>query len=326
MAYQEYAITTLDDVPALAIAFAVAAGWNANNGGIRHPTINAGSPGGDTYEFVTEENALIKDLICRSQSFAASRQARIRNPVHAQAASPYAGFRLAPTKLFLIGGVNPQPYLAVVVQFGFNLYRHLYLGYVEKQGTYSGGLIVSACNGPMDPDTRDRSYRYWYSNSYLFSAQQQTLGQSKQGGMSVEGDWKEFRAKGAAGGESTMRTGLYDGTEVMGGFNDGIADILVQKARAPLAGAIVLVPCTIYAPRFIGNDYRLRPLGRAAGVRMCSLAELEPEGSSQIASETWHHFAAISKQTDTVNLFPPGGNSRWPFSETSYLLGYAYKG
>jgi len=146
VAYQEYSITTLDDVPALVRSFAANMGWNVVGGNLRHPNYDGAGPGGLAFEIYTVSNALNHDLFFRCTTDP-SRSARIRGPIWSTTVAPFSGYKVAPTKLFLIGMLDPEPYIAVVVEFGYNLYRHLYLGYMEKQGTYGGGSVLGACTG-----------------------------------------------------------------------------------------------------------------------------------------------------------------------------------
>lgn len=330
MAYQEYSITTLDDVPALVRSFAANMGWNVVGGNLRHPNYDGAGPGGLAFEIYTVSNSLNHDLFFRCTTDP-SRSARIRAPIWSTTVTPFTGYKVAPTKLFLIGMLDPEPYIAVVVEFGYNLYRHLYLGYMEKQGTYGGGSVLGACTGVEvsvngTPHFKDKGYLH-----YLFQGHQRMTSASEGGGVEViqadiPNPWRNFRDINGAP-STTLMPNVNDNTCAYGGFGDDLNDNYVYKGKSSIAGANVLVPINCAVVRHIGTDFRLKPIGIPTGVRMINIQEIEPQAQIEVGGDNWYVFAAISKNADAYgNRRPNEEGNRYRISESSYYLGYAYRG
>lgn len=353
MAYQEYAIASLDDIPATVAAFATDLGWNVTYAGgkpvLKHPDyLGDGLPGGPGFQLGVERPSSngqngapnnigyadkFVDLVWRFTTGETTDGAVMRSPLFGNLENRPAPKVLTPTKLFLIGMMSPAPYIAIVVQFGYNLYRHLYMGFMEKEGVYENGAVISAHNGDMNNTNRDRYWLWHGYQQFLFSGFNTWGAVGQNGGVYVDSPtltqkWRRFRSNGMTSNPANFYQQL-NGSEVFGGMRDGQAHAMVTKGKNSFAGAQVLVPMNLFVTRMLADEYRLKPIGRPPGVRMVNIAELEPEAQVEVGGEQWYSFAANSKQNDNYNRrFYQSNDVRSDFvmQETSYNLGYAYRG
>lgn len=326
MAYQEFTISAMADIPVLVADFAAALGWERVGLVLRHPDYGGpGVPGGLAFTLSADANNL------RVTCDAPGNQAYVRQPILTNPGSS-STYNVAPSKLMLIGMMTPAPYVAVVIQFGYNLYRHLYLGFMEKFGNYTGGEVIAGHNGPHIA-INDSGLHWLAKNGThpLFRGGRSSLNtRSNCGGVHViHADnataWRNFRSLGTI--DSTFRpTDMYDGAEATGGLGDSYNDMFVARGVNTLAGASVLAPINLFATQMVTSDVRYIPIGRPAGVRLINIANLDPEAVTTIGAETWRSFAALSKRPDlTMPSWDGGAGSSYRQYETSYNLGYAYR-
>lgn len=332
MAYQEYTITTIADIPSIVASFAANMGWDVAAGPVlRHPNYKGLGPGGLAFALTATISGLNHDLkwTCTTD---ATRSAACRSPIFQFAVTPN-GVTQTPTKLYLIGMLAPEPYIAIVIEYGYNLYRHLYLGYMEKQGVYDGGMCVSAVNGPTLQNFGDYHWLDNRNTQYLFKGHSDsgvTLGDAFRGGVEVIAaenptSWRRFNDKVSAGFAGESQAIGQGNFEVYGGFGDGFNEGYVAKGKNRIAGANILAPINLYISRKITNDWRARGIGRPTGVRMINIDEIDPQATFDVGGETWHSFAARAKDSRLYDArFDTG--SRYRLYETSYFLGYAYRG
>ena len=352
MAYQEYAIASLDDIPATVAAFATDLGWNVTYSGgkpvLRDPDyLGPGLVGGPGFRLGVERppstgsgslngigyaNKFV-DLVWDFSTGETTDKAVMRSPIIGDAQN-YQEPRVAtPTKLFLIGMMTPRPYIAIIVQFGYNLYRHLYMGLMEKQGVYENGAVISAVNGMFRQVNGDGYWLTLEDEQFLFNGFNTWASPGMNGGVMVDSNtltqkWRRFRSNYMNSNPVNWYQQL-NGTEAFGGFRDGQPHAMVTKGKNSYAGAQVLVPMNLMVTRMLTNEFRLKPIGRPPGVRMVNIAELEPEAQVEVGGERWYSFAAISKQNDNYNRRYYLNNNQYSVSrmqETSYNLGYAYRG
>lgn len=333
MAFSEHLITSLADIPPLVHSFATTLGMNVagttGNPVVRHPT----DPAALSFRLSTTSAGVVNELIWTSTTAvgAYTPGSRIRSPIFATDVAPTVGVASAPTKVFLIGMLSPEPYIAIVIEYGFNLYRHLYLGFMEKIGAYTGGEVVSSQNGPVvavaDANT---SLLTKSVKNHMFSARQSLWSPAMGcGGVRVvhadnSVSWRNFYCDENYYGN--IDTAIFDGTEALGGYGDSINDPLVARGINRLAGVDVLTPVNLYTVQPVTGAVRFRPIGRPSGVRLCNIQDIEPQAVNSIGAETWRIFAACSKRDS--DLEPRAGTStavRYRKYESSYYLGIAYR-
>lgn len=337
MAYQEYTITSLADVIPIVSSFGATLGYDVVADVFRHPNYEGAGPGGPGFKLSSTLVGLNEELIwsCVTGEFVGD--SRIRSPILSPALG-VPGVRQTPTKLFLIGMLAPEPYIAIVVQYGYNLYRHLYLGNLEKQGTFTGGAIISAQNGPARP-INSSSTIYWGNNEYteyLFSANHYGTAmpgnlRPNAGGVHVIAadnpvPWRQFKMGGTTTSTFADIWRNFDGAEALGGLRDSVNDQYVPRGKAALAGANVLVPINIVLPRLITNEVRFKPVGIATGIRMLNIQELESEDTVDIAGDTWYSFPALAKNAEIYMVAGGVSSNYYRQFESSYYFGYAYRG
>lgn len=308
MAYQSYNITSLSQIIAHVASFAALQGWTVT--------------GGDTYQHPTLPGAITATL-----SATATELQFLANEAGAPLAKievPYLNLvgAVAPTKLHIFTALLPQPYIALCVEFGFNLYRHLYFGYVEKVGAYNGGEVLAASNHQKQSNSILRENYYETQHQFLFNGHQNRWGSDLAGGVRVShvNNTNLWRTFDETNGTLDQNTEWLD-DKAFGGFKDGSNDGFVAHGQSPFLGANILAPIDLYAPRFPGINPHMVPLGRPAGVRMVNMQNLEPGAQIVVGGQNWRVFAAHSKQD---YIIPAAHVGLYPATETSYYVGYAY--
>lgn len=334
MAYLEQTTTTVTDIPALIASFALARGWTVSGTTITRPG------GGKSFEITASIGGTNnRDHLVYVKDTA--------NPTVNQVwtAMPWInGVYLnplvqTPTKIHLLGNEGafaPEPWIACIIECGYNMYRHIYIGNVVKAGNYTGGELISA-------NMYSRNLRYSLAvgsdsfggdapvHRYLFSARYDTGGLPDSVGMGgvniVHADnAAPFRMfKGPTGPYVQIQ---FDGEGVIGGNADDVSAGLVARGLSDYAGSNILVPVNLFAPDSsqIEEDIKFRPIGYAAGVRMINVSGINPGDSITIGSKIWRVFPEFSRQTETST--PYGASNPlgfyYPF-ETSYMVGLAYE-
>lgn len=337
MAYQEYSINAITDIPAIVSAFASSLGWNVpDTNTLRHPNYEGAGPGGLAFTLTADIDGLNHSLrwTCVTPPYN-TKSAVLRSPIFSTAAAPNVGVTQTPTKLFLISRLDPEPYIAIVVEYGYNLYRHLYFGFMEKIGNYTGGEVIASSNGNVGQTVS--STRFWYDDGgasysgchYLFRRYNNVWTQDASGGVHVEhadnaNKWRHFRRSATITASENWGV-AFDGTDALGGFGDSFNDLYVAKGKNALAGASVLTPINLLVSQPVTGDARFTPIGCPTGVRMINIEELEAQSVAEVGGETWYVFAAHRK-TDDLYTRGPTTTYRYPVSESSYYLGYAYRG
>lgn len=331
MAYSEQTATVITDIPALISAFAEARGWTRSGNTITRPgggrsfTISATIGGTNNREhrlFVTDNAA-------------AARRCWTQLPwVDGVSGNPFV---LVPTKVHLFGNDDPwdeEPWIAAVIECGYNHYRHVYIGNIAKLGNYTGGEIICANLFQFTYSGGSGSVSYESDNNqYLFSARHERTSAANDavGGANIvhadnANPWRIFN-----GPASTNSGTSFNGTEILGGAMDAINSGLVRRGLSDFAGSNILVPVNLYVPDStnFGSDVRFRPVGFCPGVRMVDMRGLEPGESIQVGNQDWRVFPEFSKRSAQSIGYgtsrPDGGaGGYYPPYETSYMVGLAY--
>lgn len=343
MAYSEQITTTVTDIPALIAAFAAARGWSVSGTTITRPG------GGKSFEITAsiggtnnrDHLVYVKDTAAPTANYVWTAMPWFNgvytNPVVQ-----------TPTKVHLLGNdavgspavYDPEPWIACVIECGYNLYRHIYIGNVVKAGNYTGGELISAnmfnrdvrFAGAGGTDSYGDDTTMWNPyHRYLFSARWTGSGLpagAGTGGVNVVHADNDYPFRRFDGPSAYTAQTAFDGTSVIGGASDNVGAGLVAKGLSDYAGSNILVPVNLFIPDsdLIGVDVKFRPIGYAAGVRMINMSGINPGDAIVIGSKTWRAFAEFSRQTETTM---PYGTSNpdgfyYPY-ETSYMIGLAYE-
>jgi hypothetical protein len=314
MAYQNFTVTSLAVIPALVAAFATSNGWTVNSSNpteptFTHPTFGAAVP------FRLKSPAVDKLTFEAASAPSTIPSSTIVSPKLSQGS--FVPLIPPPTVLHVFCAQTPEPHIALVIEYGYNLYRHLYFGYMEKIGGYTGGEVVGAANSTF---TTYPVPFYNITNQYLFGSLQNQFASIESGGVravhaSNPEPWRKFRTSGALS--------AFDNNHALGGYLDGINDGFVQLGKSPFAGGAILTPINLYAVRNPGINVGFAPIGRPSGVRMVNMEDLAPGAQIAVGLENWRVFPAFSKNVSPSGGVPAGGFPYCTF-ESSYYVGYAY--
>jgi hypothetical protein len=315
--YQEIAVSSVADIPAAIASFANTVGWTVSGLNLTRPG------GGDQFTLfhtIAGTNNQLKDVgVMRAADN--THKAYCRSP-RLNGSSGDLPFVPNPSKIHCIGGLTPEPYIGVVIEFGFNLYRHLYIGNMEKLGSYTGGEVFSASNFPDTNSSLAFTINYLnnFSVQNLFSGSHVYEVALNSGGVKVlHADsavtWRKF--KGAVGfGQHLGQT-----TEsVWGGFNDSYNDALLARGKSTYAGAGILVPINSFVARVGGADPYFTMIGRPAGVRLVRMDGIDPSQAIEVGNKVWRCFPQFRKSDSSI----VSRGSWWNATESSYLVGLAY--
>lgn len=324
MAYSQQTITAITDIPALAAAFAVANGWTVNSSTPTQPVFTL--PTADTlgtWRLSASISGYDHTLTWTTVSSAVpTSTANTTSPKLA----PTSGTNPVvptPTKLHMFISPAPatNPYLAIVIEYNTNLFRHLYLGRMERLGDYSNGEIVAGMTGPMTSYSATVGYQDYNCVQYLFQSRSAARANTACGGVRVThadnaNEWRKFL------GYNTGSVTSLPANCVLGGYGDAVNDGYVARGEVPYAGINALVSINLYNAKPITSEMSLIPIGRPPGIRHVNMRNLGPGDSINVGGVQWRVFPAMAKSSETA--MPPGlGN--WRSYETSYYNGYAYR-
>lgn len=228
---------------------------------------------------------------------------------------PYIGNNyVSPTRLHLFGATSGPRYIGAAIEFTPGLYRHLYLGYMEKLGNYGGGEIVSGshwCKGSTSSFS-STSTEHKYPFGGIIGGP--PLGYSMGSMRAVHGELGgEVSLPGwASNGKGSNSFPPPDRT--IGGMGDNILETALEVGVAPLAGSNLLTPINMFRTL---PSARYQPLGRPAGVRMIMIGNIDPAAPISVGGKTWRCFPVFKKG-------PWGGVGNNYSDESSYNIGIAY--
>lgn len=318
--YSSFDITAITDIPTLVNTFAASAGWTVTGSSgspiLTHPTLGGAIP----FQLTAAISSFDHTLAWSSSDGSVTSQAVVLSPkLNGVFATPVVSL---PTKVHLFGNVTPEPFMAIVIEYGFNFYRHLYFGYLQKFGNFTGGEVVSGAGfGSSAANVYPKSYLAGDAQ-YLFSARQNQWAANKSGGVNiVHADnathpWRIFQAPLGANSPLNIPT-----TAAIGGYKDDANDGYLARGKSSFAGTNILVPMTLYSVRQGGNPPVFAPIGVPAGVRLVHMQDIDPGSSIAIGAVSWRCFAAFRKNnSETVTRVGTG----WGADETSSWVGYAY--
>ena len=231
-----------------------------------------------------------------------------------------------PTKLWCFGNEPDElaQWMGFVVEYGFNQYRHIYIGSMDRAGIYSGGDAISASMVSAQPQSRSS---FDWNNRPLF-----------RGSWSAA-NWEPEHATGAGSvvklpeglkrfwmdqGSLTQNRAVVD--FCFGGLGDGPDDMLVNRGFADFSGEQLLFPINPVHTVQAGIDWRTRAIGTVRGVRNVNMKNLEPGQLVSVGNFNWRVFPCSSKQArmdDPLEGAEAPGLG-WPRYETSGWWGHAY--
>jgi len=331
--YEAHNITDMTDIPPLFGTFASAVGWSTDLTDVNAPKFWHPTAPSPLHFVLTPPSNQALRVALDSAFWTEDSNSEIGGAElpYAESFSPLRGASpgayLDPTVVYFIGSLLPEPYLHVVVQYGTNLFRHMYVGHMEKIGDYTGGEVWCGTEGPAQSNQADIDYRNADHMKYLFSYNTRRKIAGQNGAIHVEHADEPHRLRTFDGGSfSNTPITVMDGTEVLGGFNDDINDGYVARGRSPFAGQTVLGPINLYYSKPVIGDTSFIPIGRPAGIRHVNVQDIEPGAEVVVGGELWRVFPSHARSSSKLMpKFPPKGDFTTDprESETSYWFGYA---
>lgn len=348
MAYTPYTISSIADIPASVALFAAGLGFttttpSAGVATVKHPTyvdaktftLTASSTG--SAATLVEEIVLSTDAA--SSTTAVARSPKL-NPTVVNA--PAAVVVPAPTKLHLFGelggsGIDPgRSWIAGVIEYGFNLYRHFYLGYVQKVSSFTGGEIITGstqrCDNVNQSAEGPRRFDNAQNSVFPFSCRGYLQAQSNGGVLVNHAEqatpWCKFaNMSPASTADFDHEFSLNPDAVVVGGYLDSVNSGYMNAAKSPYSGAQILVPVNLYLGKRVAGTQYFRHIGHPPGVRLVHMEDLEPEQQVTIGSSTWIVFPVFSKRSDAAMNHTTilAASNRFPAYNTSHLVGMAYQ-
>ena len=142
MTYSAQVVTAVTDIPSAISAFAFARGWTQASDTITRP---GGGRAFDIRATIAGTNNREHRVFIEDNLDPTGRLVWTQMPwIDGVSGNPVV---LTPTKLHLFGNNTPwapEPFIACVIECGYNHYRHLYIGNAVKAGSYTGGELFCA--------------------------------------------------------------------------------------------------------------------------------------------------------------------------------------
>lgn len=339
MAYTSHLITTLSEVVPLWAAFASSCGWTVDNSTPAAPAItHPGQPGSLPMRMKYETSGTYgRRLVVDSPSSTIiTGSARMTSPVLNPTQTSGGQSVSAPTRVHFMGSTTGTPYIATVVEFGYNSYRHVYVGFMEKSSSYGGGEVFSATWGIEDGGSITGNQIGWAApagGKPLFNAASSVNGGNNRGGVrvvhaSVPIPWREFRATTGGGSDINGWANSTRDITVFGGYLEGPNTGYAIAGKSEYAVSAVVAPIPLLLTVTIAGVLYFKNIGRPTGVRHINVENFEPGAQVSVGSRNFIVFPWMSKRpTTTVNFGTSAlpSASRVPNFETSGYLGYAYE-
>lgn len=345
MTYSVSAISSVNEIPALLKSFADTLGYTTTTVSgtsvtVKHPTYTPAKVF-TVSALITGSAATLRHQIAVACSAAGATTAIAESPKMNPSGVDSAGSVVVslPTKIHLFGKLaggasDPaESFIAGVIEYGFNLYRHFYLGYIEKVTAFDGGeLTTGSAFQPVGRPAQTVSYMDNDDTIYPFSANTNVNGDAGNGGAYIDHvgnavPWRLF-SSAASTGSQTLDTFLatYGGSMILGGIKDSINTGYLACGKSPYAAAQMMAPVNLYIGKRIAGAQYFQAVGRVAGARMVNMEDLEPGVEVAVGTQLWRVFPVFAKSAvkSTAYTIYTTANG-FPAMNTSYYLGMAYK-
>lgn len=332
MAYAVHAITSITEIPALWAAFAASAGFIVDNSVPSAPTIkHPGYAGGLPFRMQTSISGLNHDIRVDSATVVTNVSVT-RSPILNPTLTTGGAAAVLPTKVHFIGDTTGEPFLATVVEYGFNLYRHVYVGYMEKSSSYSGGEVISGSNfAPTELGSGVQSTVYNAARS-IYQPPFCVSTNLEAGGVRVvhansPAAWRRFWATGTTS-SATISTfaSTSRGVTVLGGWRDNVNTGYANSGQSNFSSSAILSPVNLLITKDNSGKTVFQQIGRVSGARMVNVRNIEPGAQVAVGSKNWIVFPCISKRSDpTYQQASPASGSRYPNINNSSHEGMAYR-
>lgn len=336
MGYSVHTISSITEIPALWAAFASAEGWTVDTSNPNQPVITrTGYPNAMPIRLKATISGNNHDITVDSPTGEVTSASVTRSPVLNPDAVANGQYAVAPTKVHFIGRGTSEPFIATVIEYGYNLYRHIYTGYMEKCSSYEGGEVISGSNFmPIGMATSSSTVEFRSRNyiSHLFEYVNPASTTLYIGGVRVihpnnPTPFRRFYANGFTSSIDGFANASRNST-VMGGWRDCVNGGYGIVGRSNYSMGAVLSKIRLLITKDQGGVTRFQNIGNVAGIRFINIQDLEPGQQVSTGSKNFIVFPAFSKSTSTSISTASGLSTqaqRRARSETSHYLGYAYE-
>lgn len=345
MTYQVSSIGSISEIPALVKSFADDLGFttttvSATQVTVKHPTYTLAKVF-SLQALITGSAATLRHQISVNTDAAGSTPAICESPKMnpTQVNNASAVVVSTPTKLHLFGKLaggsadSGETFIAGVIEYGYNLYRHFYLGYIEKITPFDNGELISgSAFWPVGKNSNSAIYCDVDDTRYPFSANNGVAGDAGNGGAYIVNagnavPWRSFSSgTWTAGHTLDQHFASSGGSVILGGYKDNMNSGYLYAGKSPYSGAQLLSPVNLYIGKRVSTTQYFQAVGRAAGARMVHMEDLDPGVEVSIGTQKWRVFPVFSKSlvlsyattiSTAANAFPAGNSS--------YFVGMAYK-
>jgi hypothetical protein len=344
MTYQVSSIADISEIPALVKTFATSLGFTTGGSGtsitVKHPTYT-GARIFTVASLITGSSATLRHQISVTCDAPSATAAIAESPKLnlTQVNSAAAVSVSTPTKLHLFGKLaggsadSGETFIAGVIEYGYNLYRHFYLGYIEKITAFDNGeLVTGSAFWPVGKNSNSAIYCDSDDSRFPFSANNAVAGDAGNGGAYIVNagnavPWRMFSSGSWTNGHTLdQHFATLGGSVILGGYKDNMNSGYLYAGKSPYSGAQLLAPVNLYIGKRISSTQYFQAVGRASGARLVHMEDLEPGAEVSIGTQLWRVFPVFAKSTTlsystsistAANAFPTGNSS--------HFVGMAYK-
>lgn len=201
------------------------------------------------------------------------------------------------SKMWLFAGSTPEPWVHVVFETVPTYFHHVYFGYVEKYGNYTGGAVADGTGWNYTSSPQPWNDR---SNNGLFSGGNGVIDYIREpGGVEIE------HADAPA---SCYRfvTDYYKAStypyRAGGGFGDGYNGSLCWAPSTGLENNAILHPVILFAD--INNDEWVTPIACVPGVRFVNIMDFVDGQLVDAGNQNWRLFPLCRRDPNYLVLGP----------------------
>lgn len=203
------------------------------------------------------------------------------------------------SKMWIFAGSTPEPWCHVVFETVPSYFHHIYFGYIEKYGNYTGGAVADSTSWYYTSSTS--SYHWGNdSNNMLFAGGTGDSGYLRQSGgfeldhVSAPGSCYRFVNDKYRGSTYPYRAG--------GGFGDGFNASFCWTPATGLENNIIMHPIILFAD--IDNDDWVVPIGCIPGVRATNITEFSDAELVVAGNKNWRLFPLCRRYSEYLNPGP----------------------
>lgn len=344
MTYSVSSIGAVTEIPALVKAFADSLGFTTTGSGtsvtVKHPTYTPAKTF-TVQSIVSGSAATLRHQISVNTDATGSTAAICESPKlnPTQVNNAAAVVVSTPTKLHLFGKLaggasdSGETFIAGVIEYGYNLYRHFYLGYIEKITAFDNGeLTTGSAFWPVGKNSNSAIYCDSDDSRYPFSANNAVAGDAGNGGAYIVNagnavPWRLFSSGTWTPGHTLdQHFASSGGNVILGGYKDNMNSGYLYAGKSAYSGAQLLAPVNLYIGKRVSSTQYFQAVGRASGVRLVHMEDLDPGAEVTVGSQVWRVFPVFSKSsTLSYSTSVSTAANAFPVGNSSYLVGMAYK-